>query len=85
MVAERSIKKKKSNFLFEVNILGLVVANVVKTNIAASLGFLISGYAVLKENVKTLFDSKLIKCINIFSFLSLWSFLSARSNCVCST
>jgi len=59
MVAECSVKIFISDFISEVNILGLVVENVVKTNIAGSLGFLISGYSVLKKNVKTLFDSKL--------------------------
>jgi len=59
-----------SYLLSVVNILGLVVANVVKTNIAASLGFLLSGYAVLKKNVKTLFNSKLVKRIIIYSFLN---------------
>jgi hypothetical protein len=54
-----------SYLLSVVNILGLVVANAVKIGIAASLGFLLSGYAVLKKNVKTLFNSKLVKCINI--------------------
>ena len=71
-----------SNFLSEVNILGLVVANVVKINIADSLGFLISGYSVLKENVKTLFDSKLVKYIKIYSFLNPVLFRSAKLMCL---
>jgi len=69
------------NLLSEVNILGLVVANVVKINIADSLGFLLSGYSVLKGNVKTLLDRKIVKCIKIYSFLSLLSFQRKRLMC----
>jgi hypothetical protein len=63
-------KGLKSDLQSVVNILGLVVANAVKISIAASLGFLLSGHAVLKKNVKTLFNSKLVKRIIIYSFLN---------------
>jgi hypothetical protein len=67
------------NLLSESNILGLVVANVVKINIAGSLGFLKSGYSVLKRNVKTLLDRKIVKYIKIYSFLSSLPFIIGRA------
>jgi hypothetical protein len=73
-------KDLKSNFLSEVNILGLVVANAAKIGIAASLGFLISGYAVLKENVKTLSNRKSKQVYKHMFFIKTVPFSKCRVN-----